>query len=73
MKRIINISNNKTLKLTNVVSLEIDISDNQGFNNTVIQLENYIKSKGAISIGLLIQKHFFRLINQERLLLMPLY
>ena len=39
MKRIINISNNKTLKLTNVVSLEIDISDNQGFNNTVIQPE----------------------------------
>lgn len=64
MKRIINISNNKTLKLTNVVSLEIDISDNQGFNNTVIQLENYIKSKGAISIGPLIQKTFFSL-NQS--------
>ena len=55
MNKII-LSNNKVLKLTNILSLELGIDDMKEFEHIVIQMENYIKSKGAIPIGPLIQK-----------------
>ena len=49
-------SNNKTLKLTNVLKYKIIISDeNFDFNASIEQMQSYIKTKGAIQIGPLIQ------------------
>jgi len=44
---VIRISNTKILKLTNVITQEIDIIENFDFATKVTQIENYIKSKGA--------------------------
>lgn len=46
----------KTLKLTNALIKIIDLSEMNDFQSSVIQLENYIKSKGYNPIGPLIQK-----------------
>lgn len=46
----------KTLKLTNALIKIIDLSEIDDFQNSVIQLENYIKSKGYNPIGPLTQK-----------------
>lgn len=64
MKNIIQVSENKVLKLTNVVIQEIDMHESENFGATVVQLENYIKSKGAIPIGPLIQKTEYT-VNEE--------
>lgn len=64
MSNKIQINENKTLKITNVLIQEIDINKPEDFNTTVIQMENYIKSKGAMPIGPLIQKTSYS-INEE--------
>lgn len=49
-------NDNKTLKLTNVLKYKILISDeNFDFNASIEQMQSYIKTKGAIQIGPLIQ------------------
>lgn len=49
-------SNSKTLKLTNVLKYKILISDeNFDLNASIEQMQSYIKTKGAIQIGPLIQ------------------
>ncbi len=55
MKKI-ELSYNKTLKLANVLICELELTESNSFEHTVIQMENYIKSKGYMPIGPLIQK-----------------
>ena len=71
MNKII-ISNNKILKLQNVFSLELDINNNEEVMTKIIQMENYIKSKGAIPIGPLIQKTKC-VVNEEGQLEVKIY
>ena len=54
----------KTLKLTNALIKIIDLSEIDDFQNSVIQLENYIKSKGYNPIGPLIQKYEQKLMKR---------
>jgi hypothetical protein len=56
MSRAIQVSKNKILKLTNVLIHEISLNDSSNFDAIVLQMENYIKSKGALAIGPLINK-----------------
>ncbi|WP_092472980.1 hypothetical protein [Desulfotruncus arcticus] len=49
------VSYNKTLKLSNVVIKELIPKDMENYFRTVELMENYIKSKGAQPIGPLIQ------------------
>lgn len=53
--REIPVSENKTLKLTNVLSRTIRPEEMQNLALIVTQMQNYIKSKGAMPIGPLIQ------------------
>jgi hypothetical protein len=46
---------NKTLKLTNVLIKKVDLKGNKGIDKEVLQMENYLKNKGAQPIGPLIQ------------------
>ncbi|MFV0516685.1 MAG: hypothetical protein ACK5MV_04760 [Aminipila sp.] len=46
---------NKTLKLQNVLIKEVIEEDFQHLDKTVTMMENYIKSKGMMAIGPLIQ------------------
>jgi hypothetical protein len=46
---------NKTLMLTNVLMLSIKAEDLQNFARTVELMQNYIKSKGALLLGPLVQ------------------
>ena len=74
MNNKLQLSNNKTLKLSNVLMMEIDIgteSDND-FNKQILKMENYIKSKGAMPIGPLIQKTEYS-INEEGQLAIKIY
>ena len=49
-------NNNKTLKLTNVLKYKLLIREEDfNFNATIEQMQTYIKSKGAMQIGPLIQ------------------
>lgn len=59
MNRKIDISQNKILKLTNVLQTEISIQGVKDYLTLVTQMENYIKSKGANPIGPLIQKTLY--------------
>lgn len=52
----IELSYNKTLKLTNVLSVEIELDVNANIDREITLMENYIKSKGAMPIGPMIQK-----------------
>ena len=52
----INIFQNKTLKLSNVLTAVMNLENDEDINNFVLKMENYIKSKGAILVGPLIQK-----------------
>ncbi len=56
MAREVSISDNKTLKLTNVLILNVEIGEGTDPSASVYQMENYIKSKGATPVGPLIQK-----------------
>ena len=51
MNNKIQLSNNKVIKLTNVLIQEINIQENDDFNKLVLHMENYIKFKGATPIG----------------------
>ncbi|MDR0501387.1 MAG: hypothetical protein LBG97_09155 [Coriobacteriales bacterium] len=55
MPKTIEISNNKTLKLTNVLMRQLEESEFMDFGKTVIMMEEYIKAKGYQPIGPLIQ------------------
>ncbi len=48
-------SYNKTLKLTNAMFYRIANDDLQNIDKVVYQMENYIRSKGAIPIGPVVQ------------------
>jgi len=50
------LSNSKALKLSNVVSVDVEKNDLIDFKKNVEQLDNYIKSKGSQPIGPLVQK-----------------
>ena len=47
----IEISYNKTLKLTNALVVSADVDDFAAFGNIVEKMDNYIRSKGALPIG----------------------
>ena len=64
MESKISISGNKSLKLSNVLVVIIDINEIEVFNKIVLQMENYIKSKGSTPIGPLIQKTEYN-VNDE--------
>lgn len=64
MTNSIQISNNKTLKLTNVLFFDLSSSDNDDIEIVILRMENYIKSKGATPIGPLIQKSCYN-INED--------
>ena len=49
----IQVSDSKTLKLTNILIKGIDLSED--FEKDVLQMENYLKNKGAQPVGPLIQ------------------
>ena len=67
MNRKIECSNSKTLKLSNALITEINISDQSSFMNSVIKMENYIKSKGATPIGPIIQKTMYKIDDNGEL------
>lgn len=60
----ITVSKNKTLKLTNALIYEVNLKEETDLNSIVLKMENYIKSKGALPIGPLIQKMSYSL-NEE--------
>lgn len=51
----INVANNKVLKLTNLLSREIDFAELDHSNEMIDRMYNYVKTKGACSVGPLIQ------------------
>lgn len=61
---IIPFSENKSLKLLNVLSCEFSMNESDSFEHCVISMENYLKSKGATPIGPLIQKTEYS-VNEE--------
>ncbi|MBQ8904962.1 MAG: hypothetical protein IJY85_01170 [Ruminococcus sp.] len=65
MERSIHLGMNKSFKLSNVLIRSLDISEKDlNFEAEVLKMENYMKSKGAIPIGPLIQKTSYS-INEE--------
>jgi hypothetical protein len=52
----ISLSESKTLKLTNVVIIRLDISHELELSTAVNAVDNYIKSKGTQPVGPLVQK-----------------
>jgi len=69
MNNTIQISENKTLKLVNALILEVNLQESDDISNAIIRMENYLKSKGALPIGPLIQKtqYFFNDAGQIEL------
>lgn len=67
MKNAITIADNKTLKLTNVLSIKLDITTNLDANKKISEIENYIKTKGATPIGPLIQKTEYHVNDEGKL------
>lgn len=64
MENSIQLSKNKTLKLSNVLICELDMSDSEDFATKVLQMDNYIKAKGFLPIGPVIQKTQYK-INED--------
>ena len=64
MNKLIEISNNKTLKLSNVLIKEVNVKDGDDYDTIVLQMENYVKSKGTLPIGPLIQKTSYS-VNED--------
>lgn len=60
----IDISKNKCLKLTNVISALVEAENLVEFNALVDKINNYILSKGALPIGPIIQKTEY-VVNEE--------
>ena len=63
----IQISNNKTLKLINTLSLEVELNQNFDLGTTVVKMDNYLKSKGAMPIGPLIQRTVYSINEDQQL------
>lgn len=51
----IQISYNKILKLTNVLIKEINLEEGQSLDKEILQIDNFLRNKGAQPIGPLIQ------------------
>ena len=66
MQNIIEVKNNKILKLTNAIMQNMDIKE-MNFITTMTQIENFLKSKGAIPIGPLIQKTEYNVTDEGKL------
>lgn len=50
------VSTSKTLKLTNVLKCKLSVSDDDfNFNAAIEQMQSFIKAKGAVQIGPLVQ------------------
>lgn len=56
----IEVNLNKTLKLTNALMNTVKIEGNINFDLIIQQMDNYIKSKGFLPIGPLIQKTMYK-------------
>lgn len=63
----IQISNNKTLKLTNTLFLEVELNQDFDLGTTVVKMDNYLKSKGAMPIGPLIQRTVYSINENQQL------
>jgi len=61
----IQISNDKTLKLTNVLIKEVELNKSEGLEKEVFQMENYLKNKGAQPLGPLIQYTKLELVETQ--------
>lgn len=55
MKQKLQVSQNKALKLTNVLVKTLEKRDFENYEKIVIKMENYIKIKGSMPLGPLIQ------------------
>lgn len=61
----IDLSYNKSLKLTNVLIYELMLSEvSSETDQIVLQMENYIRAKGASPVGPMIQKSFYSFNEQ---------
>lgn len=67
MTNTIQLSTNKVLKLTNVLIQEMPIQESDQFTAIVYKMENYIKSKGAMPVGPLIQKTSYTVTEDGQL------
>ena len=63
----IELSTNKSLKLMNVLSLEIELNQDFDLGTTVVKMDNYLKSKGAMPIGPLIQRTVYSINENQQL------
>lgn len=63
----IELSTNKSLKLMNVLSLEIELNQDFDLGTTVVKMDNYLKSKGAMPIGPLIQRTVYSTNEDQQL------
>ena len=63
----IELSTNKSLKLMNVLSLEIELNQDFDLGTTVVKMDNYLKSKGAMPIGPLIQITVYSINENQQL------
>lgn len=59
------ISKNKTLKLTNILIKRINEEELNEFNKSIEMMENYLRSKGTMPIGPLIQYTNIKLKDNE--------
>lgn len=55
IKRKLQVNHSKTLKLINVLEKELEKCDIENYESEVIKMGNYIRTKGSVSIGPLIQ------------------
>ena len=63
----IELSTNKSLKLMNVLSVEIELNQDSDLETTVVKMDNYLKSKGAMPIGPLIQRTVYSINEDQQL------
>ena len=63
----IELSTNKSLKLMNVLSFEIELNQDFDLGTTVVKMDNYLKSKGAMPIGPLIQRTVYSINENQQL------
>ncbi len=67
MDNSIEVSNNKILKMSNVIGWSACLSEQKDILSVVSKMENYIKSKGTSPIGPLIQKTKCEVNNEGKL------
>lgn len=63
----IEVNLNKTLKLTNALLNTVKVEEGMNFDLIIQQMDNYIKSKGAVPIGPLIQKTLYKENEENKL------